>query len=48
MFRKDDTGHWIEAGITSWGNGCARPGVPGIYTQVSTFASAVAQAADAL
>lgn len=48
MFRKDDDGHWIEVGITSWGDGCARRGVPGIYTQVSTFASAIAQAAATL
>ncbi|MET7479460.1 serine protease [Streptomyces sp. NPDC005648] len=48
MFRKDDSGHWIEVGITSWGDGCARRGAPGIYTQVSTFASAIAQAADTL
>lgn len=27
----------LLAGLTSWGNGCARPGVPGIYTEVSFF-----------
>jgi trypsin len=27
----------LLAGITSWGNGCARPGTPGIYTEVSYF-----------
>ncbi|MGW2522938.1 S1 family peptidase [Streptomyces sp. NPDC001617] len=48
MFRKDDAGRWVEVGITSWGDGCARPGAPGIYTQVSTFASAIARAADKL
>jgi secreted trypsin-like serine protease len=48
MFRKDDAGHWIEVGIVSWGDGCARPGVPGIYSQVSTFASAISRAASAL
>ncbi|MFF4499175.1 S1 family peptidase [Streptomyces sp. NPDC001401] len=48
MFRKDDAGHWVEVGITSWGDGCARRGAPGIYTQVSTFANAISRAADAL
>ncbi|MDX3230909.1 serine protease [Streptomyces sp. ME19-01-6] len=38
MFRKDDSGAWIQVGIVSWGDGCARPGKPGVYTEVSTFA----------
>lgn len=27
----------LLAGLTSWGTGCARPGTPGIYTEVSYF-----------
>ena len=27
----------LLAGLTSWGTGCARPGIPGIYTEVSYF-----------
>ncbi len=45
LFRRDDAGEWIQVGITSWGYGCARPANPGVYAQVSTFASAIAAAA---
>ncbi|PIB08804.1 trypsin [Streptomyces sp. HG99] len=48
MFRKDDTGAYIQVGIVSWGEGCARPGYPGVYTEVSTFAADIAQAASGL
>lgn len=48
MFRKDDAGAWIQVGIVSWGTGCARPGYPGVYTEVSTFASAIKSAAASL
>ena len=45
MFRKDDAGQWIQVGIVSWGEGCARPGKPGVYTEVSTFAPNIKTAA---
>jgi secreted trypsin-like serine protease len=41
MVRRDANGQWLQVGIVSWGLGCAREGYPGVYSQVSTFRTAI-------
>ncbi|MFE5869126.1 S1 family peptidase [Streptomyces roseifaciens] len=48
MFRKDAAGAWIQVGIVSWGEGCARPHYPGVYSEVSAFAANIKSAAASL
>ncbi|TFJ95183.1 isovaleryl-CoA dehydrogenase [Platysternon megacephalum] len=38
------TASWVQVGIVSWGEGCARPGFPGHYAKVSAFIVPLAQA----
>ena len=48
MFRKDEAGKFVQVGIVSWGEGCARKGKPGVYTEVSNFAADIKKAAGEL
>ena len=35
MLNNSDT--WTQIGIVSFGNKCAEPGVPGVYTRITHF-----------
>jgi secreted trypsin-like serine protease len=48
LVKKFSNGNFLQVGIVSFGNGCAREDFPGVYTQVSTFAADIKAAADSL
>ena len=35
--RSNDTGDYSAIGITSWGQGCARPDTLGVYTNIALY-----------
>lgn len=43
LVTQNTSGRWVQIGVVSWGAGCGRKGLPGIYTRVSSFAGWIRQ-----
>ena len=37
IVRHGNSSRYVQVGVVSWGDGCAEPGIPGIYTRVSKY-----------